>query len=227
MFIIYGFLAYSLTVLLLLNRIRSKEVKQRGMNNFVSNLSISLQPSNPLYEHPAIILITGIMASGKSSVAQQLAERFPMSVHVRGDVFRRMVVSGREEMTPDASGEALRQLHVRYSLAAHAAKIYHGAGFHVVVQDNYLGVSLQTMVNLIERRPLFVVVLCPRPDIVEKREAARNKTGYRDWSVAQLDFMLRAETPHIGVWVDSSDMNVSETVDEILRRLPSEGCIGL
>ena len=47
---------------------------------------------------PHIIMITGIMAAGKSTVAQQLAERLPKSVHLRGDVFRRMIVSGRAEM---------------------------------------------------------------------------------------------------------------------------------
>ena len=36
---------------------------------------------------PAIYVISGIMAAGKSSVAQALAERLPRSVHVRGDVF--------------------------------------------------------------------------------------------------------------------------------------------
>lgn len=53
------------------------------------------------------------MASGKSTVAQAAAERLPRSVHVRGDVFRRMIVSGRVEMTPDAPAEALRQLELR------------------------------------------------------------------------------------------------------------------
>ncbi|WP_329202698.1 AAA family ATPase [Streptomyces sp. NBC_01435] len=43
---------------------------------------------------PAVVLITGVMASGKSTVAQALAERLPRAAHVRGDVFRRMVVSG-------------------------------------------------------------------------------------------------------------------------------------
>ena len=49
-----------------------------------------------------IYLITGVMASGKSTVAQLLAERLPRAVHLRGDVFRRMIVSGREEMCQDA-----------------------------------------------------------------------------------------------------------------------------
>ncbi|MEV7239508.1 AAA family ATPase, partial [Streptomyces sp. NPDC051020] len=56
---------------------------------------------------PAVVLITGVMAAGKSTVAQALAERLPRAVHVRGDVFRRMVVSGRAEMVPGAYEEAV------------------------------------------------------------------------------------------------------------------------
>ncbi|UUZ82018.1 zeta toxin family protein [Paenibacillus sp. P26] len=65
-----------------------------------------------------IFLISGIMASGKSTVAQSLAEEMDKSVHVRGDVFRRMIVSGRAEMVPEAPEEALSQLKLRYRLAA-------------------------------------------------------------------------------------------------------------
>jgi hypothetical protein len=36
--------------------------------------------------------------------------------------------------------------------------------------------------------------------------------------VAALDRALRAETPRIGLWLDSSDLSVAETVDEIVRR---------
>lgn len=61
-------------------------------------------------EKRGIFLITGVMASGKSTVAQLLAEKFDKGVHLRGDTFRRMIVSGREEMLPDSEGEAVRQL---------------------------------------------------------------------------------------------------------------------
>jgi 2-phosphoglycerate kinase len=63
---------------------------------------------------PSIMLITGISAAGKSTVAQLLAERLPQSVDVRGDLFRRMVISGRADMTPEPTAEALRQLRLRY-----------------------------------------------------------------------------------------------------------------
>ena len=48
-----------------------------------------------------VVLITGVMAAGTSTVAQVLAERLPRAAHVRGDVFRRMPVSGRAEYEPD------------------------------------------------------------------------------------------------------------------------------
>jgi len=69
----------------------------------------------------AVFLLTGIMASGKSTVVQLLAERLPRAAHVRGDAFRRMIVTGRREMTPGAGPEAEAQLELRYRLAATAA----------------------------------------------------------------------------------------------------------
>ena len=50
----------------------------------------------------AIYLITGVMASGKSTVAERLATRMEKGVHLRGDVFRKMIASGREEMREKA-----------------------------------------------------------------------------------------------------------------------------
>lgn len=46
----------------------------------------------------AVFLLTGNMASGKSTVAQLLAERLPRAAHVRGDAFRRMIVTGRPSL---------------------------------------------------------------------------------------------------------------------------------
>ncbi len=46
----------------------------------------------------AIYLITGVMASGKSTVAELLASKIERGVHLRSDVFRRMIESGRAEM---------------------------------------------------------------------------------------------------------------------------------
>ncbi|MBX3064479.1 MAG: AAA family ATPase [Anaerolineae bacterium] len=168
----------------------------------------------------SVILITGIMASGKSTVAQRLAERLPKSVHLRGDTFRRMIVRGREEMTADYSPEAYRQLLLRYQLARITADAYCEAGFTVVYQDVILGAVLNDVVVELRRlRPTYVVVLCPSPEVVAQREAGRGKTGYGSWTPADLDRSLRNETPQVGLWLDTSALTVEETVDSILARI--------
>ena len=166
----------------------------------------------------SVVLITGVMAAGKSTVAQLLAERLPRSVHVRGDVFRRMVVSGRAEMVPEGSDAAVAQLRLRYRLAALVADEYADAGFTAVVQDIALGDDLPAWVAMFRHRPQ-VVVLAPSAAAVHAREAGRAKTGYGTWTVEQLDSGLRDGTPRIGLWLDTSDQTPSETVDAILAGL--------
>ncbi|MDF3147636.1 MULTISPECIES: AAA family ATPase [unclassified Streptomyces] len=167
-----------------------------------------------------VVLVTGVMAAGKSTVAQALAERLPRAAHVRGDVFRRMIVSGRVEYEPGAGeaqgGEGEAQLRLRYRLSAATADAYAAAGFTAVVQDVVLGADLAAYVRLVRTRPLYVVVLAPSAVAVAAREAGRAKTGYGAWTVEQLDGELRADTPRIGLWVDSSELTAGETVEAIL-----------
>src|SRR5262245_20965096 len=118
-----------------------------------------------MIEEPGVILITGNMAAGKSSVAQALAEHLPRSVHWRGDVFRRMIVNEQAEMTATLSEQAERQLWLRYRLAAAAAKLYLQAGFMVVYQDIIIGPALAEVVAMYRRHPLSVIVLCPGPQV--------------------------------------------------------------
>ncbi|WP_332909604.1 phosphotransferase [Nocardia yamanashiensis] len=159
-----------------------------------------------------------MQAAGKSTVAQALAERLPKSAHVRGDAFRRFVVNGREDMRPDPPEAALEQLRLRYRLAAATADAYAAEGFTAVVQDVVLGDFLPWFTERIRTRPRYVVVLAPRPDAVAAREAGRSKNAYGAFTVEDLDTGLRETTPRIGLWLDSSDLTVEETVDAILTQ---------
>ncbi|MET9879703.1 AAA family ATPase [Actinacidiphila glaucinigra] len=178
-----------------------------------------------------MFLITGIPASGKSTVAQALAERLPRSAHVRGDAFRRMIVGGRAEALPgdgtgDVAGlteEALRQLRLRHSLAAASADAYAASGFTPVLQDVILGDELPRTIALLRTRPLHVVVLVPSPEAIAAREAGRKKRAYGAWTPADLDRALRAGTPRIGLWLDTSRQTPQETVDAILRHAGPTG----
>lgn len=164
-------------------------------------------------------MITGAMAAGKSTVAQLLAQRLPKSVHIRGDVFRRMVVNGRVEMTPNPSAAATDQLHLRYELAALTADRYAEEGFDAIVQDVIIGAELADFIKRVGTTPRYLVVLSPTVSALEWREERRTKAGYLHFSPGALDEVLRRETAQIGYWLDSSAQTPDETVDDILANL--------
>ncbi|MCC0565745.1 AAA family ATPase [Brevibacillus borstelensis] len=172
-----------------------------------------------------IFLITGVMAVGKSTIAQMLAEKFEKSVHLRGDAFRKMIVNGREEMLPETSQESVRQLSLRHEIAASTADRYYRAGFTVVLQDVIIGSFLAETVTRIQSRPLYVIVLAPRPEAVMEREKSRPKTGYGLWTADELDRRLREETPKIGLWLDTTNQTAAQTLDEIWGRVWAQGII--
>lgn len=165
-----------------------------------------------------MVVITGIMAAGKSTVAQLLAERLPRAAHVRGDVFRRMIVSGRADMTPGAEDDAVAQLRLRHRLTASVADGYAEAGFTAVVQDVLLGAHVDELLDAVRTRPRYLVVLAPSPAAVAEREAGRAKTGYGAWTVEDLDRGLRA-MPRRGLWLDSTHLSAESTVDALLAGL--------
>ncbi|HET7046034.1 MAG TPA: AAA family ATPase [Gaiellaceae bacterium] len=163
---------------------------------------------------PAVYLISGPMGAGKSTAARLLAGRFARGVHLEGDVFRRNIVAGREEMTPAAGDEALAQLRLRYRLAAAAAETYADAGFTVAFEDVVAGPLLTEVSALVRTRPCHVVVLLPSAAAL----AARAGERYTSWSVEQLHGAFARDTPRLGVWLDTSELTPEAIVDEILAR---------
>ena len=166
---------------------------------------------------PAIgFVITGVMAAGKSTVADALAQRFQRAVHVRGDVFRKMIARGRDPITPELGEEALRQLDLRQRIAANVANEYWRDDFTVVLQDIYAGDGLANVVGRLEISPLYVVVLTPRPEVVAAREARREKSGYGEWDVGTvLSVLRRRDAAHWPV-ARTSEMTPEESVEAIL-----------
>jgi predicted kinase len=164
----------------------------------------------------SVFLITGPPASGKSTVGRLLARLLEPGVYLEGDFFRRCVVSGRQEMTPDPSPDAIAQLRLRYALTTQAADSYFDAGFNVVVEDVVAGPALAEVTSTIRSRPLHVVVLLPSVAAIAERDAARAATAYSQWTAEELHDGFATGTPRVGLWLDNTNQSPEETVDAIL-----------
>ena len=168
-------------------------------------------------------LVTGVQASGKSTIAELLARHFDAGVHVRGAQFYRWVARGWIHAGDPRLDEARRLLELRYRLAARVAEEYCDAGFTTVVQDNIYGGDVTRWLESLHARPRHLVVLRPSIEIVAAREHGRHlatgKVAYRpgESTIEELDDQL-ARTARIGLWLDTSTLTPDETVSEILRR---------
>ncbi|SFT74204.1 AAA domain-containing protein [Mesorhizobium sp. YR577] len=189
---------------------------------------MSVQASEAKDDFPGIIVITGGMGAGKSTVAQALAERLPKSVHLRGDLFRRLIIKGRVEMSPDPVPEAVKQLRLRYDLAWDVAAKYAEAGFTVVYQDVILGEFLGWTVERLQAYRPAVIVLDPSAETLTARDKGRTKNIYGDpvhgsWTAEMMRQVLHEQTPRVGRWIDTSAQSVDETVDAILAGFKGAG----
>lgn len=177
-----------------------------------------------------VILMSGTQGAGKSTIAEALAARFERGVHVEADALDRFIVSGRSEpqdwVAPEPVGSARAEIELRARNAALLANSFFEAGYVVVVSEIVVGRAFEILRGDIRARPLVLVNLVPSLDVVRERVVGRGKREpFEPWSPI-IDQALRESLVGVGMWIDSSLLSVGETVDEILRRLWGEGCIG-
>jgi hypothetical protein len=139
----------------------------------------------------------------------------------------KLIVSGREDMSAHPSEEAIRQLRLRYRNGAMLASSMAAEGFVAVHVDIVLGRDLAGWKDVCPARPLFVVMLAPGTQAVVHRQTGRSGNAYGPWvqstgslegAVAEHNSWL-ADTPRVGLWLDTSDQTPDQTVDEIIARL--------
>jgi chloramphenicol 3-O-phosphotransferase len=178
---------------------------------------------------PKVVLVTGMQAAGKSTIAPMLAARLgPPAATLDGDVFYRGVVAGAEVMTPEPSAEAVRQLELRYDATALVAQHYAEAGFDFVCSDIMLGEHVEKWFAGLRGVDTYLVVLVPSVESIVERETGRGgNNSYRAWqepggSLADGVRALQAgllEIPRRGLWLDTTRQTPEQSVEQILGDL--------
>jgi chloramphenicol 3-O-phosphotransferase len=174
----------------------------------------------------ALFVISGIPASGKSTIARLLANRLDRAVYVPGDTIRAMVINGRADANADAGAGQLEDLLLRYQGMLAIAKVYLNDGFDVIVEDVIIGQMVRQFLPLVPVPEMHLVFLDPSGDAVAERDRERTKTAYGvQWNVRQLRDVLHMETARIGLWLDTSELTADQTVEHILKDLKASKVI--
>jgi len=164
-----------------------------------------------------IWLITGIPGSGKTSVSKALSERLSRSAHIEVDRLREMIIGGYLAPGQEPLAESDAQLELGAQNGALLADSFMRKGFTPVVDDVVLRLQLAQYRKALSRWPLRLVVLAPAVEVALERDRQRAEKHVAA-RFSYLDKELRTQMPGLGLWLDTSAMDIAETVETIVQR---------
>lgn len=168
-------------------------------------------------------LISGVPGSGKTTVADALARRYPKAVHLPMDELRQLVKTGLASPL-EWDAETTLQFEIARRNAARLAADYLASSFTVVIDDVVREADLPQFQPYLGPFAPRKVLLSPSIFVVHRRNAERtNKTfdtKILESVASRLHGTLVAGCPPDAGWVvlDTSTTSVSDTVDTILKR---------
>ena len=165
----------------------------------------------------------GTPASGKSTVAKALMQRFEHGVHIPVDNLRQMVVSGLSDMGFEVPPATLEQLRLARESASSMARIYSDNEFAVAIDDFWYGDKPDEVYAKKIGQRITRVLLLPNLEATVQRLKKRNPEegsfkNILEQAIRQLHTEIAAHPKTNWLVIDSSGLSVEQTVDKILER---------
>lgn len=174
---------------------------------------------------PPLFLLIGPPAVGKSSTSKALAAKFDRSIHIPVDDIRTMVVSGLVLPGLDWIPELVEQITLARESAIHIALRYQQAGYAVVIDDFFDPYRMREYQALLEDPHSHKFILFPKQETAHARNHQRTADpqgrSYIDQGIQtvyqQLNVGIESLREEGWIVVDTTDLSIEETVQQILR----------
>lgn len=170
-----------------------------------------------------VLLLSGPPASGKTTLARLISERYDRVAHIDVDLIRRLRSAGL--VAPwRAEPELTRQRHLASLNAAGLARNFIASGVGVIIKDIILPDSMQWYVDELQASGvrIHLVRFLPSLQDCNARNRARREERVRPvWLTKVYEFFVAAGD-FGGVSIDSTDQSPLETADSI-QALTTQG----
>jgi chloramphenicol 3-O-phosphotransferase len=170
-----------------------------------------------------LVLISGLPGAGKSSVARRVAESFSLSLHLRVDELRAMMVRGH--LAPDQvhgwDDRVGKQLVMESLAATTLAAFYRTQGVTVILDD--VAIPPVFSVCYPQQPGLHKVLLLPSLETTLQRLAGRGAIYDATFTAAapQLHAILTSLDKTGWTVFDSSAWSVEETSERVIASIPN------
>jgi adenylylsulfate kinase-like enzyme len=170
---------------------------------------------------PPVLVLTGQLAAGKSTLARLALARWERGLHLDVDAVREQVVQGLAGPLP-WTDETTRQFALAVRACAAQAAVYHRAGYAVAVEGAIDPADVDAAlaeVGLLEHR--VGVVLHPRLEAARERNRTRTHKPFGPDLLHDVIGVLDADLASAPVppgWtvLDTSDDTVEQSLQRVL-----------